>query len=230
MSNPISKANEDYYLPFCEIYNKDTSEKYRKSSLQKVNAFILSSTTIVINSLGANGMSFSLWAQYAKNVHILVKCIEYNRPQALYSQHWLNSEKENLLKNFIETIDYTCSTIFYGISDLTKINSPILNADVGYITCSPWLPFQMELLGEAVSHDTDKSKELGKQKPIWQDPSKEVAKIFGGATKTRILDRSQRTKRRPQGQGLPTWPPNRINPSEPTGLEVWENGEGPVEK
>ncbi|RIB12101.1 hypothetical protein C2G38_2201571 [Gigaspora rosea] len=59
-----------------------------------------------------------------------------------------------------------------------------------------------ELSGEAVSHDTDKSKELEKQKPIWQDPSKEVAKIFDGATKTGILNQSRSTGRRPQGQGF----------------------------
>ncbi|RIB28508.1 hypothetical protein C2G38_2157723 [Gigaspora rosea] len=49
---------------------------------------------------------------------------------------------------------------------------------------------EWKLLGEVVSHDTDESKEPGKQKPIWQDPSKEVAKIFDSATKTGILDRS----------------------------------------
>ncbi|RIB00832.1 hypothetical protein C2G38_2232756 [Gigaspora rosea] len=47
-----------------------------------------------------------------------------------------------------------------------------------------------ELSGKVVFHDTDKSKKLGKPKPIWQDPSKEVAKILDGATKTGILDRS----------------------------------------
>ncbi|CAG8709925.1 14579_t:CDS:1, partial [Gigaspora rosea] len=72
---------------------------------------------------------FQPWAQYAKNVCVLVKCIECNRPQVLYSQHQLNLEEENLLKNFIETINYVCGTTFYGILDLTKINSPILNAD-----------------------------------------------------------------------------------------------------
>ncbi|CAG8811931.1 21478_t:CDS:2, partial [Gigaspora rosea] len=92
--DPIPKANKDHYMPFCEIYGKNTSEKYRPSSLQKVNAFTLSSTTTAINGLGTNGM-----------------------------------EEENLLKNFIKTIDYMCDTTFYRISDLTKINSSILNTD-----------------------------------------------------------------------------------------------------
>ncbi|CAG8573338.1 13140_t:CDS:2, partial [Gigaspora rosea] len=30
--------------------------------------------------------------------------------------------EKSLLKNFTETIDYTCGTTFYGISDLTKAN------------------------------------------------------------------------------------------------------------
>ncbi|RIB24286.1 hypothetical protein C2G38_2168927 [Gigaspora rosea] len=55
----------------------------------------------------------------------------------------------------------------------------------------------MGAFGQVVLSDTDKSKQPGKQKPIWQDPSKEVAKIFNGATKTGILDQSRSTGRRP---------------------------------
>ncbi|CAG8713119.1 16367_t:CDS:2, partial [Gigaspora rosea] len=37
-------------------------------------------------------------------------------------------KKKNLLKNFIETIDYTCSTTFYGISDFSEPSpAPFLN-------------------------------------------------------------------------------------------------------
>ncbi|CAG8501108.1 1591_t:CDS:2 [Racocetra persica] len=88
-TDSISKVNKDHYMPFCKIYDKDISEKYCSSLLQKVNAST-SSSSIAINGLSTN-------------------------------------EKKNLLKNFIETIDYTCDTMFYGISDLTKISSPILN-------------------------------------------------------------------------------------------------------
>ncbi|RIB02025.1 hypothetical protein C2G38_2229058 [Gigaspora rosea] len=41
-------------------------------------------------------------------------------------------------------------------------------------------------------------------------PSKEVAKIFDGATKTGILDRSRSTGHQPQKQGLPTWSLDRV--------------------
>ncbi|CAG8774882.1 32171_t:CDS:1, partial [Racocetra persica] len=69
-------------------------------------------------------MGFSPRAQYATNVRILVKCIECNCLRVLYSQHRLNPEEKNLLKNFLETIDYTCGTTFYGISDFTKASPP----------------------------------------------------------------------------------------------------------
>ncbi|CAG8791762.1 14277_t:CDS:2, partial [Gigaspora rosea] len=33
--DPIPKANEDHYIPFCEIYGKNTSEKHRPSYFKK---------------------------------------------------------------------------------------------------------------------------------------------------------------------------------------------------
>ncbi|CAG8807977.1 7825_t:CDS:2, partial [Gigaspora rosea] len=40
--------------------------------------------------------------------------------------------EENLLKNFLETIDYTCGITFYGISDLTKVRPPSFRNDNNY--------------------------------------------------------------------------------------------------
>lgn len=85
--DPIPKANDDHYMLFCEIYGKETSEKYHPSSLQKASVSKLSSTSMTGNSLGINGMGFSPRAQYAVNVGVLVKCIECNRPCVLYSQY-----------------------------------------------------------------------------------------------------------------------------------------------
>ncbi|CAG8742143.1 8364_t:CDS:2, partial [Gigaspora rosea] len=103
--DPISKTNKDRYMSFNKIYGKDTSEKYWPSTIQKVNTSTISST--------AND---------------LVRYVECNWPRVLYSQYRLNPEEENLLKNFIETIDYTCGTTFYGISDLSEPSSaPFLN-------------------------------------------------------------------------------------------------------
>ncbi|CAG8723249.1 396_t:CDS:2, partial [Cetraspora pellucida] len=47
--DPIFKANQDHYMSFCELYSKDTSEKYHSSLLQKVNSHTSSSTTMAIN-------------------------------------------------------------------------------------------------------------------------------------------------------------------------------------
>ncbi|CAG8552436.1 19428_t:CDS:1 [Gigaspora rosea] len=124
--DPIPKANEDHYIPFCEIHGKDTNETYRPSLLQKAN---VPASLLTIDGLGANGMGFSPRAQYAANVRVLVKCVECNRPRVLYSQHRLKLKEENLLKNFIETIDYTCGMTFYKISDLTKSSSPSVLTD-----------------------------------------------------------------------------------------------------
>ncbi|CAG8800647.1 20291_t:CDS:1, partial [Gigaspora rosea] len=99
---------------------KDTSEKYHPSSLQKTNASTILSTATTTSNFGINSMGFNSRAQFAVNMCVLVKCIECNWSQVLYSQYWLSLEEEDLLKNFIETIDYTCGTTFYGISDLSN--------------------------------------------------------------------------------------------------------------
>ncbi|RIB26087.1 hypothetical protein C2G38_2164264 [Gigaspora rosea] len=64
------------------------------------------------------------------------------------------------------------------------------------------------LSGEVVSGDTDKSKEPGKWKPIWKVPSKEVATIFDGATRTGISETGARELDDMTfgGEGPPTWP------------------------
>ncbi|CAG8500601.1 525_t:CDS:2, partial [Racocetra persica] len=96
---------------------KDTSKKHIENKVINVST---SPTTITIDGLGINEMGFSSRVQYAKNICALVKYIECNHLRVLYSQYHLNPEKENFLKNFLETIDYTCGTTFYEISDLTK--------------------------------------------------------------------------------------------------------------
>ncbi|RIB05634.1 hypothetical protein C2G38_2219103 [Gigaspora rosea] len=67
---------------------------------------------------------------------------------------------------------------------------------------------EWELSGEVVSGDTDKSKELGKWKPIWKVPSKEVATIFNGATRTGISETGagELDDMTFGGEGPPTWP------------------------
>ncbi|RIB25851.1 hypothetical protein C2G38_2164904 [Gigaspora rosea] len=54
-----------------------------------------------------------------------------------------------------------------------------------------------------------KFKEPGKWKPIWKVPSKEVATIFDGATRTRISETGagKLDDMTFGGEGPPTWPP-----------------------
>ncbi|CAG8721626.1 18719_t:CDS:2, partial [Racocetra persica] len=49
-------ANKDHYMPFCEIYSRETSEKYRPSSLQKATSLLMTTT----NNLGVNGSLFTI--------------------------------------------------------------------------------------------------------------------------------------------------------------------------
>ncbi|RIB23606.1 hypothetical protein C2G38_2170756 [Gigaspora rosea] len=92
---------------------------------------------------------------------------------------------------------------------------------------------EWEPSGEVVPHDTDKSKEPGKQKPIWQDPSKEVAKIFNSATKTGISETGagELDNMTFRGEGPPTWPPESYwrKRTYVIEVEVWKTGEGLVE-
>src|SRR5260364_141015 len=108
---------------------------------------------------------------------------------------------------------------------------------------------------EAFRHT--KFKELEKWKPIWQALSKEVAKIFDSATKaeiseTRARELDDKTLEKEvhnlatgvapekkdmcfgsmyQEEGVHSVLKARLtNPSELTGLEVWDTREGPIER
>jgi hypothetical protein len=85
---------------------------------------------------------------------------------------------------------------------------------------------EWEPSGEVVPRDTDKSKEPGKQKPIWQDPSKEVAKIFDGATKTGISETGagELDDMTFGGEGPPTWPPESYRRKRTYVIEVGTKG------
>ncbi|RIB02743.1 hypothetical protein C2G38_2227001 [Gigaspora rosea] len=69
---------------------------------------------------------------------------------------------------------------------------------------------EWELLGEIVSCYTDKSKEPEKQKPIWQVPSGEVARLLmvPGKRILVVTDKKTERTRAPMAKGgPPTWPP-----------------------
>ncbi|RIB12568.1 hypothetical protein C2G38_2200272 [Gigaspora rosea] len=82
---------------------------------------------------------------------------------------------------------------------------------------------KLEVVTYAKQHE---SKELGKQKPIWQDPSKEVAKIFDGATKTGILETraGELDDMTFRGEGPPIWPPESYQRKRIYVIEVGTRG------
>ena len=85
---------------------------------------------------------------------------------------------------------------------------------------------EWELSGEVVSGDTDKSKEPGKWKPIWKVPSKEVATIFDGATRTGISETGagELDDMTFGGEGPPTWPPESYRRKRTYVLELGTRG------
>ncbi|GBB99355.1 hypothetical protein RclHR1_00350011 [Rhizophagus clarus] len=65
-------------------------------------------------------MDFSPTAQYGKNVRTIVKCVECNKPHVLYAHHKISEEEFCLLQSFLESIEYTCSVTFKGLSGLSS--------------------------------------------------------------------------------------------------------------
>ena len=85
---------------------------------------------------------------------------------------------------------------------------------------------EWKLSGEVVSGDTDKSKEPRKWKPIWKVPSKEVATIFDGATRTGISETGagELDDMTFGGEGPPTWPPESYRRKRTYVLELGTRG------
>ncbi|RIB01746.1 hypothetical protein C2G38_2229796 [Gigaspora rosea] len=100
------------------------------------------------------------------------------------------------------------------------------NTDLGTLPVVLGYHHEWEPSGEIVPCDTDKSKESEKQKPIWQDPSKEVAKIFDGATKTGISETGagELDDMIFEEEGPPTWPPKSNRRKRTYVIEVGTRG------
>ncbi|RIB08065.1 hypothetical protein C2G38_2212609 [Gigaspora rosea] len=74
----------------------------------------------------------------------------------------------------------------WQLREVDKLSSPSDQLGISPVVLGYHLKW--ELSGEVVFSDTDKSKKLEKWKPIWKVPSKEVATIFDGATRTGISE------------------------------------------
>ncbi|GBB87281.1 hypothetical protein RclHR1_13710003 [Rhizophagus clarus] len=65
-------------------------------------------------------MDFSPTAQYGKNIKIIVKYVECNKPRVLYTHHKISEEEFCLLQSFLESIEYTCDVTFKGLFGLNS--------------------------------------------------------------------------------------------------------------
>jgi hypothetical protein len=101
-------GNENHYMPFKEIYGKETDEKHRPSLKSKSNN----------NTTDSNDLQLKLTQQYVRNVGQCVLCIECNRPRVLYSKCKVKQEIIQKLHSFLETVDYSCGATFADLTDL----------------------------------------------------------------------------------------------------------------
>ena len=110
---------DDHYMSFSEVYEKKTTEEHCPSLQNRKPRNVPSN----IGKKGENGMDFSPTAQFGKNVRTVVKCVECNKPCVLYARHKISEEQFRLLQSFLESIEYTCSITFKGLSELSSSKS-----------------------------------------------------------------------------------------------------------
>ena len=70
-------GNDNHYMLFKDIYEKETDEKHRPSLKNKSN----NKTT------DSNNLQLKPTQQYVRNVGLYVLCIECNKPRVLYSKY-----------------------------------------------------------------------------------------------------------------------------------------------
>ena len=100
-------GNENHYMPFKDIYGKETDGKHRPSLKNKSN-------TTDSNDL----QSLKPTQQYVRNVGQCVLCIECNRPRVLYSKCKVKREMIQKLHSFLETVDYSCGLVMLLLRNL----------------------------------------------------------------------------------------------------------------
>ena len=98
LPDPISK--DDHYLPFEEVYDKETSEKFRPSLNPEKEK--------------DQGISFSLTAQTAKNVNQVVEC---ECEGCGNSKKKSNQIEKVMLTSAMDVLTYSCGTSFTELND-----------------------------------------------------------------------------------------------------------------
>ncbi|CAG8607267.1 33064_t:CDS:2, partial [Gigaspora margarita] len=91
-------------------------------------------------TITSHTMPFCLSAARAKNVSIMVTCVECERPRLLFSAKKLSKNEQQTLKAFLDTIIYTCGISFNSISDpanaITKQPINVINECMTVEDCS----------------------------------------------------------------------------------------------
>src|SRR4051794_39626261 len=75
-----------------------------------------------------HSMPFYPFALRAKNVGIIVNCVECEKPRLLFSAKKLSEKDKVTLQRFLDTIFYTCGMSFHNTCDLTKV-TPLKQQD-----------------------------------------------------------------------------------------------------
>ena len=107
-----------HYKSFEELYGKETTENHRPSlkntKLKKKDKMKSSKHT----------MPFYPSAARAKNVGIIVNCVECEKPRLLFSAKKLTEKDKTTLRSFLDTIFFTCGMSFHNTCDLAIAVSP----------------------------------------------------------------------------------------------------------
>src|SRR6266540_3540866 len=118
---PDPVPGEDlHYKSFEELYGKQTTEDHRPSLK---NAKIKTKGKMKITK-AKHTMPFCPSAARAKNVGVTVNCIECEKPRLLFSAKKLSEKNKTMLREFLDTIFYTCNISFHDTCDLAMIVLP----------------------------------------------------------------------------------------------------------
>ena len=119
---PDPVPGEDlHYKSFEELYGKQTTEDHRPS-LKNAKTKTRKGKMKTIKT--KHTMPFCPSAARAKNVGIIVNCVECEKPRLLFCAKRLSEKDRMILQGFLETIFYTCGMAFHNTCDLAMVASP----------------------------------------------------------------------------------------------------------
>jgi len=109
-----------HYKSFEVLYGKETTENHRpslKNTKMKMKGKMVSTRV-------KHTMPFCPSAARTKNVGIIVRCIECEKPRLLFSAKKLTEKDKTILRRFLDTIFYTCGMSFHNVCDPAMAVSP----------------------------------------------------------------------------------------------------------